>query len=234
MVASEVAQLGRLWQRSPLQVCEHEGRIWVRAERADAALETQLRTLPGQTFEVLTDRQLRPVDRLVPRGVLPRGPWFRLADWLQIEIPRPALGGRITSGVSLQLGRGIQDRHALTEANVLVAKMDAWHDFAIDAPELRLNLWSFAMSDDQALIRGFPLPPLSGERFVERQGIATPAGWTWSPALDSRVVAESIGLAQGDLALIRDGGEWDHIQADDFVPATRVSVRASDHSPERN
>lgn len=222
-----VSKLGRLWQRPSLEICQEGDSIWLRASQVDEDLERELRMLPGQAFQVLNDGQLRAPGKLVPQGFLPDGPWSRLTDWMQIEFPPPAFGGEVTSAVSLKLMRGGPVRTPLPEANVLLTERDLWRDFAATAPVLRLNLWSFAMSDEQALIMGNHLPPLPGERYVETAGIAAPCGWTWSPALDALVIRQAFGLADGDLALLRPDGWWDHIRADDFVQATRASVRAS-------
>jgi hypothetical protein len=102
----------------------------------------------------------------------------------------------------------------------------AWRDYAVAAPQIRLNCLSFAASDDsQALVRGEPLPPLPGTRFVEVSGVAVPLGWTWWPAVDAEVVRQALGFAEYDLALFTSAGECELIVADDFVRATRSAVR---------
>lgn len=222
----DIAPLGRLVQTSSLDVCTQNESIWLRAKRVDDSLETRLRNLPGPAFQVLADQQLRPADHLVPCGVLPQGPWVPLSEWLRIELPRPAFAGQVTAGVSIQLTRQIEGRRPCP-ASILITDRQGWFDYAIVAPQLRLNLWSFASSDQHVLIRGMHLPALVGERFVETDGIAAPLGWTWTPNLSASVIRQAFGLAAGDVALLRLDGWWDHIGADKFVQASRASVRAS-------
>ena len=82
-------------------------------------------------------------------------------------------------------------------------------------------------SDGRVAVCGQPLPPLPGQRWVEREGIAVPAGWHWSPPVEATVVRAVFGLQAGDFALWQTDGTWQRIRAADFLPAGRAAVRAS-------
>jgi hypothetical protein len=113
-------------------------------------------------------------------------------------------------------------------ASVLLTSIDGWTAYAIQAPQVRLNRWQFAAAQDgRAIVRGDPLPPLPGERWVEREGIAVPAGWRWSPPVEAAIVRAVFGLEPGDLALWQTDGTWRRIRAADFAPASRAAVRAT-------
>ena len=77
------------------------------------------------------------------------------------------------------------------------------------------------------IVRGEPLPPLPGQRWVDREGIAVPAGWRWSPPVEAAIVRAVFGLEPGDFALWQTDGTWQRIRAADFTPASRAAVRAS-------
>ena len=77
------------------------------------------------------------------------------------------------------------------------------------------------------IVRGTPLPPLPGERWVECEGIATPAGWRWSPAVEAAIVRAVFGLQPGDLALWQTDGTWQRVRAAEFTAASRAAVRAT-------
>jgi hypothetical protein len=74
-------------------------------------------------------------------------------------------------------------------------------------------------------VRGQPLPPLSGERFVECEGVAIPAGWHWSPNVEAVVLRELLCLTAGDVALLHVSGDYELVAAANFVQATRSAVR---------
>ena len=71
------------------------------------------------------------------------------------------------------------------------------------------------------------LPPLPGQRWVEQEGIAVPAGWTWTPAVEAALVRQVFGLAAGDVALWHADGAWERIAGDEFVRATRAAVEGN-------
>ena len=98
----------------------------------------------------------------------------------------------------------------------------------IEAPQVRLDRWRFAVAaDGRVAVHGQPLPPLPGRRWVEQEGIAVPAGWTWTPAVEAALLRQVFGLAEGDVALWDVDGAWERIAADEFVRATRAAVRAT-------
>jgi hypothetical protein len=113
-------------------------------------------------------------------------------------------------------------------ASVLLTTLDRWEPYATEAPQVRLDRWQFAVADDgRVIVRGEPLPPLPGQRWVEREGIAVPAGWQWSPPVDAAIVRAVFRLEPGDFALWHTDGTWQRIRARDFVPASRSAARAS-------
>ena len=220
----EAGTLGPLRCRGEIEVCAQPEAVWLRGPSGDEALELNLRALPGRRFDVLADNQLVAVGATVPLGYCPEGPWIALRKWMTLALPPAALSGTPGGMISLRLERGGPVR----EANVMLTQADAWRRYAADAPQVRLHALAFAMSDAAyVLVRGAPLPPIAGRRFVEQQGVAIPAGYTWSPALDNKVVRQSLRLETGDLAVVQADGSWDRVRGDDFVRATRSAVRLS-------
>ena len=220
----EAGTLGPLRCRGEIEVCPQPEAVWLRGPSGDEALELKLRALPGRRFEVLGDNQLVPVGATVPLGYCPEGPWIGLRKWMTLALPTAALSGMPGGKIYLRLERGWPVR----EANVLLTDAGAWRRYAADAPQVRLHALAFAMCDAAyVLVRGTPLPPIAGLRFVEQHGVAIPAGYTWSPALDNMVVRQSLRLESGDLAIVQADGSWDRVRGDDFVRATRSAVRLS-------
>jgi len=110
--------------------------------------------------------------------------------------------------------------------NVLQTRLDEFAEYATHAPQVRLQRCVFAAcADGRAVVRGEPLPPLDGQLFVERSGVAVPAGWRVEPELDAEVLAAAFGLSAGDLCLLGGAGAMERIPVDGFVGATHSSVR---------
>jgi hypothetical protein len=68
---------------------------------------------------------------------------------------------------------------------------------------------------------------LPGERFVERNGVAVLAGWTWTPQVDVAVVREVLGLGVGDVALWWPDNACEIVRGEQLLAATRSAIRSS-------
>lgn len=224
----EAALLGKLRRRSGIELCVDEGFVWLRALSPNEELVEQLRTLPGVHYTLLPDGQLVEFGHRVPRGRLPNKPWMNLAQWMNVEVGSPLLGGWVESQVQLRLTRSNQ----VAEPNVLLTSFGAWRDYALQAPQVRLARLSFAVGEEgQTVIRGTPLPPCAGVRYVEHANIAVEAGWQWTPAVTSTVARTVLALQDNDFALVHADQTWDLIPADAFVRATRSAVRLTMAEP---
>ena len=221
----DTASAGRLRQLAGVEVCEQGDAIWLRGRPTGEKHDWRLAAVPGaERFTILDDGQLLPEGRRVPRGRVPSGPWMPIDRWIVLSVPPGQFAGRTEESVPLRLVRSAIE----TEAAVLLTTAETWAAYAIEAPQVRLDRWRFALAADRRVaVHGRPLPPLPGSRWVEEQGIAVPAGWTWSPAVAATVVRGAFGLAAGDVALWHEDGSWEHIRADDFVKASRSAVRRS-------
>jgi hypothetical protein len=219
----DVAAAGRLRLVAGVEVCEQPDAIWLRGPQDPEELRRQLAAVArARRFSVLPDGQLLPIGARVPQGRLPPGPWEALTRWMGLEAPPAARAGR--SGAAIALGLVRSER--VEESTLLLTEFDVWAAYAVEAPQVRLDLWRFALAaDGRVAIHGQRLPPLPGQRWVEREGIAVPAGWTWTPAVDARLVRQIFGLSAGDVALWHEDGAWERIAADAFVRATRAAVR---------
>ncbi len=219
-VARAAAQLRSM---AGVEACLTSEHLWIRGAGKGEALEKTLRMLPGaERFEVAAEGQLQPVGTRVPHGRLPDGPWAALAECLGIELPVAGLAGRISRRTPLVLVRSCQAE----EAKVLITAFETWEEYAVTAPQVRLDRWQFAVAaDKRALVRGQPLPPLPGQRWLEREGIAVPAGWKWSPPVEPAVVRCLLGLEGHDLALLHPDGTWEKIPAAGLERVCRSAVR---------
>ena len=55
---------------------------------------------------------------------------------------------------------------------------------------------------------------LPGQRWVEREGIAVPAGWTWTPAVEAGACAAGLRACRGRRGIMACGWSWERIAGD--------------------
>jgi hypothetical protein len=223
LAKADVRALGAVRRWSGVEALELPSLVWLRAPSLEDEQWERVRHLPGaDLFTVLDDGQLVPFDALVPRGYLPVGDWQPLDRWLSVELPHAGETTTLTQTTTLKLVRSTTER----DATWLQTSTTDWAAYAVAAPQVRLARWSF-LADRRGciVVRGTPLPPLPGLRFVEQSGIAVPLGWTWSPNLPVDVVREAFGLAANESLLWMPDGACERIAADDWVQATRSAVR---------
>jgi hypothetical protein len=199
--------------------------VWLRSKELNDADELRLRQVPGvERFQVSDDGELFPLGSLLPYGRLPTGAWKKLKDFLQPQLPPLHIVAGTLPQLTLSLVRDTQQR----DVAALLTTITAWEEYALSAPQARLQPLKFAMNGErQVLIVGAPLPPLAGERFWETNGIFVSAGWCWSPAVDATIVRRLLQLSDDDVALWQANGQWELIRRSDFVAARRSAVRAT-------
>ena len=221
--------LSRLWHVVGLSVCADESSVWVRGDSVSEGFEVTLRGIADGTFFWIESdgKQLREPDARVPSATLPRGDWQPLAKWLRPERPASVWPGNLADSVP-RVALRLVGSDELSEPNVLLTSRTIWSEYAVTAPQVRLDRWRFALAaDGRAVIRGTPLPPIVGARFVERNGIVVLAGWTWSPPVDAAVVRDLFGLGTEDI-LLWSSEACEIVRGEQFVAASRSGVRVSD------
>jgi hypothetical protein len=199
--------------------------FWLRGQRGDEQLESKLAALPAcARYEWLALNHLRQIDRRIPSARLPDQPWQPLAAWLQAEMPVAAIPANEVSRVPLRLVRSTDER----EPELLLTRLEELKQFAAEAARVRLNRLQFAANaDGHVLVRGQPLPPLPGRRFVLYGCVAVPAGFSWQPAVGADVLARSFGGSGDALVIWNEDGTLTRLHGEQFVPATPSAVRAS-------
>lgn len=217
------ALASRLRLEREIEVCAVDESLWLRGPLANEPLERKVRLLPGgERYAVLDDGQLIPSGGCVPTAYLPRDGWRPIHEWLKPALPVAALASRERPAVRLELVRDAAER----EPTMLLTSLSAWVEYASTAPQVRLDRWSFAAAaDGRILIRGQPLPPLPGTRYVELAGVAVPAGWHWWPAVDPESLRGLLRLSDQDMALLGFEGDYERVATGDFVRATRSAAR---------
>jgi hypothetical protein len=223
MPVADLATAAALRPFAGVSACVVGDDLWLRADDAPEPLARALtRLAPAARFAVLPDGSLIPLGRSLPQGRLPPdASWSPLADLTRPRLASAALPAAGAVPVALTLVRTSGD----APATVLVTPLTALAAYADSAPAVRLERLRFAADAARAVVWGDPLPPLPGDRYTERAGVAAPCGFDWRPRIDPPSLRRLIGLAEGDLALLDAAGAWQYVPAASFVRARRSAVR---------
>jgi len=208
-----------------IEVAETTDALWLRGKPGDDNLNRELSLLPAEArYEELDDRRLRLVTRRIPSDSLPAVRWQSLGAWLKIESPPAAMPAFNVEPVPLSLVRSAEERNA----DVLLTTFSDWAAFVANAGCIRLDQLCFAAaSDGKVLVRGDPLPPLPGKRFVVYSGLAVPAGFTWHPCVSAEVVVRLFNISPDALVLWHEDNTITRLHTEQFVAATWSAVRAT-------
>jgi len=215
--------LGRIRTEPSLEVYADEDTVWIRCQDASEELQQIFMQLPATHSVATADGQLIERGRRVPQGYLPEGPWIGIAQWMEVTLPVAHLAGHMPRAVPVEM---IPDARFETP-QLLQTELQTWKQYVASAPRVRLERLAFLVaSDGMVLVRGEPLPPLAGKRFVFQGRIAVEAGWAWLPAVSAEVLEAALPLTPGSVAVLYGDGRWYSIAEEEFVQATRSAVRA--------
>ena len=216
--------LGAVRTQPDLEVCAIGDSVWIRAEDASETLQQAFMELPAIHYTATDDGQLIERGKRVPQGHVPEGPWIVIAQWMPVALPVAVLAGTPARAATIEIVPGEQ----FETPQFLQTKLQTWTQYAVSAPRVRLDRLAFATAaDGTVFIRGEPLPPISGRRFVIRGRIAIEAAWTWRPKVSAEVLEAALAIADGHLAVMYGDGNWLSLPSERFVQATRSAVRAT-------
>lgn len=222
---ADKAQALRLVHGVEARYADDQSTLWLRGSEVDQSTLQLVRRLPSlQRMSLLEDGRGVPEGKTVPTVNLTGSGWVPLRHLSPLRPPRTQAPGSEPAQVKLQVAPSATE----APATVLCIPFQAWHDYALMAPAIRLAGLRFAVSDDaRALIHGIPLPPLRGQFFHINHGIATPAGFTLSPPVDPGLLASRFRLNEGDILLFHTDSTCELISATGLTLASRSAVRES-------
>ena len=208
-----------------IEVAESDGHIWLRGKGGDETLEKKLAALPAsERFEWLEANKLRRVDQRVPSRSLPELQWKAIGAWSVVRLPLAAFPADLPTQVALRLVRSTDER----QPTLLLTSISEFRVFGRNAAVIRLNPLRFAANaNSEVLIRGNPLPPLPGRRFVLHGRIAVPAGFSWRPAVAIEVLERSFNILGDAMIVWHEDGTITRLHTEQFISTTRSAVRAT-------
>ena len=208
-----------------VEVAETPAALWLRGPEADAALRKSLLSLPATgRFKPTADGKLQPEGSLLATDKMPDAVWTPIRAWARPELAPSRLPADPVGRVTPRLAPA---GDAVRPSNAMILEFSDWRDWALQAPEARLERLSFAASaSGRVLVRGAPTPSAPGRYFFEEDGVLLPAGMRCVPAVPAAVLRQAWRIGEGDVIL------WDEagvrvLGRELFVPATRANVRAT-------
>jgi hypothetical protein len=222
--AAALASL-RLWPG--IEVAESANHTWLRGPRGEEKLAAQLAAIPALArYEWYPPQnKLRLVHERISAQVLPELTWQPLKNWLVVELPAAALPAGFPEPVVPSLIRTFDEK----EPSVLVTTLTALESFVLYAPQVRLERLQFAAaSDGQILLRGRPLPPVSGRQYVLHEDcLAVPAGYGWTPAVSAKVLVKLLNVTPPALVVWPEDNATLTLTEEQFLPLTRRAFLAT-------
>ncbi|MDB5386909.1 MAG: hypothetical protein JWM11_2555 [Planctomycetaceae bacterium] len=219
----DLEPLAVLWRIPGVEALRQTDCVWLRGSEPDDATRRLLPTIANDgRFEILKGGALLKPGHHVPSGIAPTGPWQPLRKFLSIILPPANLPARTLPTVEIEL----VPSSIASEPNSLLTDLAVWHEYARQAPQIRLKHCQFAVCrDGRTLISGTPLPPLPGTRGVARAGLVVPSGWTWSPGVEAEILAQAWGIPKGAMWLLWPGQPVERVQAEQLVAANHSAVQ---------
>lgn len=227
--ADAEATLASLRRIPDLELTRSHNALWLRGTPKSTtdrdALQRLLASLPAAArYEQCPNGRLRQTHQLIPTELLPTSDWVPIADWFQPELPVAACPATTPAAVPLQLVPSTQE----TESSLVLVRFQDLLAFMATAACVRFDRLRFATSaDGSTVVQGLPIPPLPGTRFSLQEGVAIPAGYTWSPQVPARVLARCLAPPTGGIALWQLHGEVSLLHPEQLLPLTRAAICAT-------
>tara|TARA_R110002072_G_scaffold67163_2_gene164975 strand:+ start:15825 stop:16577 length:753 start_codon:yes stop_codon:yes gene_type:complete len=232
LAADRIDVASRLRCHNGIELLIAQPFVWLRGQRADAALGALLDGLPGgERFDVDAQGRCRVPGRYLPEAQLPDGNWCAIDIAIPVDLPATRMPATLTDRVRLRIVRG----GSAGVATLLCTEMALFAGWVANAATVRFARLRMAVDRrGRVLVHGDPLPPLPGEVAVVRDGVAVAAGYRLEPAVAPDLAAKVLSLAEGDLAWFAQDGSCTQVTAEQFVAVRRSAVRSTMNERERN
>lgn len=207
-----------------LEAADGEGLLWL---RAPADFPWRLVPCEG-AWQADAEHRLFPFGKTVPEKRLPELKWRPAAEALPVQLPVSRMPARKVRPVVVRPER--------TDAGPAPAFLrlpwQAWRDYALEAPLVRLRHWYFLRTaENEAFVMGAPVPPLPGFAYgLQAETLLVPEGWLFRSEFELDLLKAKLEAEQVEpsLYLFGQDGVCERIPARAFVPATRSAIRATD------
>ena len=185
------------------------------------------RRIPGAAGFTLENSSLIPVGCQLPIMNYPELAWAELSQCLQLESPKTRWVATPTDRAAIRFERTATHwANCERETTLLLCQFSDWFDWVVRTSEIRLSPLSYAVDETgETLVRGTPIPPLSGLGFVEYDNVALPVGFSWKPAVSVNILNQIMKGSPRESTVVLPDESIRRVQNTEFVQATRSAIR---------
>ena len=221
---SDSAELRHLHGNRHVEAAIHDDQVWLKLNGSVEEIDWHLRDLPRiELFQILPDRQLVLRGTRVPSAHLPEVEWIPLKQMLHLKLPKAGFSAAVFTKVPLELQRSTQPKPInllRCRLGTLVAWMEATHNTRFESLQM-------ASYQDDVLIKGSVLPPISGDLFHANHQVAIVAGYRFRPNLSHQQVHAWLQLEDATCALFYPNQPPLLCRPIEFVALRRSGARRS-------
>ncbi len=217
------AALGKVRCIAGLKAARERGQVWLRGWPVKQPLPLELKQLPAaKTYRLDKNQRLFPKENLTPVGLLPDLTWELLPTFIPVKLPTAALPAEMPEPLNLRL---VPSQNTSPGAALMV-DLNAWMAYVETAPQVRLDRWQYAVSEErEVLVLGTPLPPLPGREFWRFKDMLLPGGYDFEYAFLRKAIQQKLNPEKDALVLWTEDGVWQRIPNEDMLSLSRSGVR---------
>lgn len=206
-----------------LRVAVEGNTLWLRGIAWPDGLTSSIWQLPAmQVYEMNENGLLFKRGSQVPVAELPALSWMALQHFLQVQPPVSAYKGECKEKLPIKLIPSAKQQTGVA----LLTTLQHWKAYAEMAPQVRLKRLKFAVSGSgDVLITGTPLPAIPGREFWLNHGMLLPCGYDFEFTVLGALLPQQLNLNKDDTIIFEYNGNWQKIEAGNFVTATRSAIR---------
>jgi hypothetical protein len=224
---ADLSSLGRYRTLPDLWLSTAEGVCWLRGP--ETAVDWASLPALGR-FHAASLAETGPLTQVghrVPSRSMPAGPWQLLKDFLRPQPPPTNLSSQPPAPVPWVL----EPSGSAYPTALLLLPLAVLAEWVNSAPSIRSRPLRFCASQTgQACVIGKPLPALPGEHWWAAGSILMPAGYALPAGITHGLVAQSLSLRPGELALLRADGSYDRIASEAWLPCSASNLHATTSS----
>ncbi|MBM3845445.1 MAG: hypothetical protein FJ405_04045 [Verrucomicrobia bacterium] len=193
---------------------------WIRGPGRTPALTKLLLALPALLrLDQGPDGKWRQNGSRFPDSSVPQDGWLPMSEFIDPTMPRPRISSPTRLTCPLRLVRDPSE----VRPTLLQISTHTWNQWVAEVSRIRLKPLTIAWDGaDRVLVRGWPLPPLSGTRWAFHGNVAVPAGYSWMPKVSLGVLERMFEASGERVSIWMPEGPFLRLHGECFVPASRV------------
>lgn len=213
----------RHWQN--LKLGNEDNTIWVKGFDDNQVNSIPVKSLPAKTIYYEKAGKLFLLNSLLPERNVPAVLWTPIDRALSVTLPS---FNHNYFGVIEKIKFALVPQHTEAAAVAMITDINTLRAYVEDAPGIRLERIRWCIFNfNQALLLGWPLLPIPGIAFWERNNMLLPAGFDFEFAVLEEVISKSINPDGAHLILWNTDSSYCAVAKNDVQPLSRSSFRMS-------